>query len=131
MFGVIDGTPNEPRVAYLKKSAVVDQAIFESLRDLDPKQVFRFAGKCEESHCVHFDGAKCSLAQRIVESLDAVVDVAPPCQIRPTCRWHAERGVEACRRCPQVITMIPRAKDGLNRVAIAGSVAERATQPKN
>lgn len=96
VFGLIDGTPTEPRIAYLKKSAVVDSAILESLGGLDPKQVFRFAAKCDEHGCIHFDGAKCSLAERIVASLDPVVEVAPPCQIRPTCRWHAERGVEAC-----------------------------------
>jgi hypothetical protein len=125
VFGVIDGTPTEPLVAYLKKSAVVDSAILKTLDGLDPKQVFRFAGKCEEHRCVHFEGAKCTLVQRIVASLDPVVDVAPPCQIRPTCRWHAERGVEACRRCPQIVTMIPRAKSPLNQVASSSSIIAR------
>jgi hypothetical protein len=28
----------------------------------------------------------------------------PPCAIRPTCRWHAERGAAACAVCDQVVT---------------------------
>jgi hypothetical protein len=28
----------------------------------------------------------------------------PKCAIRPRCRWWKERGIEACRRCPTIIT---------------------------
>src|SRR5262245_54472478 len=107
IFGVLTGTPEEPRVAYLMQTAAVDPEQLPELGTLEPTQVFRFAARCEESRCAHFDGLRCTLARRIVEQLDPVVDDLPPCLIRPTCRWYAEEGGEACRRCPQVITMVP------------------------
>jgi hypothetical protein len=121
VIGVISGTAEEPRIAYLKQSAQVPASALASLGDLAPTQVFRFAARCEEHRCVHFNGERCSLGERIVRTLDPVVDALPTCQIRPTCRWHAEQGGEACRRCPQVITMIPRADNKLNRAAMPDS----------
>jgi hypothetical protein len=118
VFGVLGGTPEEPRVAYLKQSAVVDASMLERLGSIPPTQVFRFAARCEESRCVHYDGARCTLAQRIVDKLDPVVDTLPACLIRPTCRWYSEQGGEACRRCPQVVTMIPRGDDKLTQAAL-------------
>ena len=116
IFGVISGTAAEPRVAYLKESAVVEPSALERVGSVDPTRVFRFAATCEESQCVHFNGSRCTLAERIVAKLAPVVDTLPPCLIRPTCRWYAERGAEACLRCPQVVTMVPPG-DTLNQVA--------------
>jgi hypothetical protein len=117
VFGVIGGSVEEPRVEYLKQSAVVDPSVLGKLGDLQPTHVFRFSAKCEEYRCAHFNGQRCTLAQRIVEKLDPVVDVLPPCLVRPTCRWFAEAGAEACRRCPQVVTLIPKGDDKLNEAA--------------
>jgi len=39
--------------------------------------------------------------------------------IRATCRWYAEQGGDACMRCTQVVTMIPRRDDALNKAALA------------
>jgi hypothetical protein len=117
-FGLIAGTPTEPRIAYLKKGAVLTPELMSKVGGLEPTKVFRFVAKCEQSRCSHFSGERCSLGERVVEGLPPVVDAAPPCLIRPTCRWHAEQGTPACMRCPQVITMIPRAKDSLNAVAL-------------
>jgi len=117
VFGVIGGSVEEPRVAYLKESAVVDVSFYGKLGTLQPTHVFRFAASCEEHRCAHYDGQRCTLIQRIVEKLDPVVDLLPPCLVRPTCRWFAEVGSEACRRCPQVITMIPKGDDKLNQAA--------------
>jgi hypothetical protein len=118
VFGLVTGTPEEPRIAFLKKDAVVTRAMMARLDGLDPTHVFRFAARCEESRCVHFDGARCQLARRIVDQLDPVVDALPPCLIRPTCRWHAEQGAAACHRCPQVTTMVPRAEERLSQAAM-------------
>jgi hypothetical protein len=117
VFGVISGTVQEPRVAYLKAEAVVTRAMLAKAAPADPTHVFRFAAACEEARCVHFDGRRCLLAGRIVEKLDPVVDALPPCLIRPTCRWYAEQGAAACYRCPQVVTLIPKAEDRLNQAA--------------
>lgn len=119
IFGLIGGTVEQPRIQYLKKSAVVGKDRESKLGDIDPTKVFRFAATCEQSRCIHFSGETCALAHRVAKQLTPVVDVAPSCQIRNTCRWHAEQGVQACLRCPQVITMIPRRNDALSKVAVA------------
>ena len=118
IIGVISGTPEEPQIAYLAPGVTIDASVTTTLNELDPTQVFRFAAKCEQSRCMHFDGARCALARRIVDQLPEVVDALPVCQIRSGCRWFAEQGGAACRRCPQVVTMIPRRNDALNRAAL-------------
>jgi hypothetical protein len=58
-----------------------------------------------------------------------VVDHPPPCTIPPTCRWHAAEGISACHRCPQVVTMIPKADDALNRAARPDSTCLSSAAP--
>ena len=118
VFGVVAGPAEAPRVAYLKQDAEVTSEMMAGLGDLDPTSVFRFSARCEESRCAQFDGHRCTLAQRIVENLAAVVDALPSCQIRRSCRWYAEAGPEACRRCPQVVTRVPQQDAQLSRVAL-------------
>ncbi len=105
VFGVITGTPEAPRVAYLQGEATVDLTQPEALGGLQPGHVFRIGARCEESRCQHFDGSRCMLARRIATQLPTVVDVLPRCRIRSTCRWFAEQGGAACLRCPQVVTL--------------------------
>lgn len=110
VFGVLSGTPEAPRIAYLKAGISVD-ATAADLAGLPPTQVFRFAARCETSRCVHFNGQQCTLAARVVDELPEVVEALPACTIRPTCRWYLEQGAAACRRCPQVVTMVPAAQE--------------------
>jgi len=117
IFGVVAGTPEEPRLAYLKKSAQVDEAMLRSLGPLDPTQVFRYTGRCENSRCAQFANGRCSLGRLIVERLPEVVDSLPSCRIRATCRWFAEEGEAACLRCPQVVTLVPPERNGLRTTA--------------
>ncbi len=118
VIGMVSGTPEAPQIAYLAPGVEIDPSVTTQLGKLEPTQVFRFAAKCEQSRCSHFNGARCSLVSRVVEQLPEVVDVLPACQVRNDCRWYAEEGGAACRRCPQVITMIPRREDALNRAAM-------------
>jgi hypothetical protein len=118
VFGVLSGTADEPRIAYLKPGVMVDPgALPADDRGVKVTEVFRFAARCEEHQCAHFDGSRCTLAKRIVASLPPVVETLPQCQIRPECRWYAEQGREACFRCPQVVTVVPKRDDALNRAA--------------
>jgi hypothetical protein len=128
VFGVIAGTPEAPRVAYLTKGTTVDPATYTGLEGVGPTHLFRFAARCEEARCVHYGGGRCALADRIAKKLDPVVDSLPPCLIRPECRWYAEQGGDACLRCPQVVTMIPKADDSLNWVALPNSGREDAEE---
>jgi hypothetical protein len=46
---------------------------------------------------------------RVLDHLAATPEVMaegglPPCLIRKTCRWFAERGAAACRACDLVVT---------------------------
>ena len=121
IFGIVAGTAEEPRVAYLKAEAAVTDEMLESLGDLKPTQVFRYAARCEESRCAQFDKGCCSLGRRIADQLPKVTDTLPSCQIRATCRWYAEIGREACLRCPQVMTLVPADQGDLARVAVPDS----------
>lgn len=116
VFGILDGSPEEPRIAYLRADATVSSEAIAALQ-VNPISVFRFSARCETSRCAQFDGHTCGLGKRIVEGLAAVVDALPPCQIRATCRWYAENGGAACLRCPQVVTLVPRDGSRLSHVA--------------
>lgn len=118
IFGVVAGTPEAPRVAYLKAEAAVTDEMLQGLGDLRPTQVFRYAARCEESRCAQYCNGCCSLGQRIAELLPEVTDALPSCTIRPTCRWYAEIGRAACLRCPQVMTLVPADQGELARVAV-------------
>jgi len=118
IFGVVAGTAEQPRLAYLKQSAVVTDEMLENLGDLEPTQVFRYAARCEESKCAQFDKGCCSLGKRIADLLPPVTESLPSCQIRPTCRWYVEIGGAACLRCPQVVTRVPQGQGELAKVAL-------------
>ena len=117
IFGVIGGTPQEPRVGYLKADAVVTPELMDQLGEVEPTQVFRFAGRCEEGRCAQFANGRCSLGERIAKFLPVVSETLPSCLIRATCRWHAESGPAACLRCPQVTTLVEESQNPLRRVA--------------
>lgn len=104
LLGVVEPTEDGPRVAYLNEEVAVTSDLLGAAAPARPAEVFRFAAICETSRCTHFDGMRCKLAARIVDRLPPVVDALPVCLIRPTCRWFAQEGREACLRCPQVVT---------------------------
>jgi hypothetical protein len=118
VFGIINGTPTAPRVAYLRRDAVVPLADLPDLRGLEPGHVFRIAATCEQSGCVHFESSQCALARRIAAQLQPVVDTLPPCQIRAGCRWYAEQGAAICYRCPQVMTFATEDQPELTAAAM-------------
>ncbi len=104
VFGVIRGTIDQPNVTYLKEAQPVTEELLELAKPVTPTEVFRTAASCAKSQCQHFDGADCTLAQRIVDKLPVVEENLPPCTIRKNCRWWLQEGKSACYRCPQVIT---------------------------
>lgn len=116
-FGVLSGTAEAPRIAYLKAEAVIPAAELPETPGLQAIEVFRLTARCEEGRCAQYADGRCSLGQRVVDGLDPVVDTLPSCTLRDTCRWHAEQGKPACLRCPQVVTLVPRNGDRLSRAA--------------
>lgn len=104
VLGVVGGTVEEPRVAYLVKPLPVNGSLLALSGSMKPTEVFRIAARCAGTACQHFDGTDCRLATRIVQMLPDVVDILPACQLRPHCRWWLQEGKAACVRCPQVVT---------------------------
>jgi hypothetical protein len=123
VLGVVGGTAEAPQLAYLNEHLGVSEEILASTAPVNPTQVFRFAARCEEKACRHFDGAKCQLATRIVQILPAVAEALPACLIRPTCRWYQQEGRAACMRCPQVVTERYEPPEDYKRAAL-GDMAE-------
>lgn len=104
VFGVVQGTVEEPRVIHLVEPLPVTVELLALSGPVKPTEIFRFAATCAQSACVHFDGVKCGLAQRTVQHVPAVIDVLPTCRIRPSCRWWQQEGKAACLRCPGIVT---------------------------
>ena len=103
-FGVVGGTVEEPRVAYLRESIPVSAELLAASKPITPNEVLRTAAPCAEKQCAHFHADKCMLAASIVARLPIVVSRPPPCSLRSTCRWWRQEAVAACLRCPQVVT---------------------------
>ena len=104
VFGVVGGTPEEPRVVHLVDPQPVTEELLALSGSVKPTEIFRFAAPCAGSACKHFDGTNCHLAQKIVQILPTVEETLPPCRIRPNCRWWQQEGKVACLRCPQIVT---------------------------
>ena len=104
VLGILENTPEGQQLAWIEKPQPVTTQLLSLTGEVDPRHIFRFAARCEESHCVHYDGKDCRLASRIVHILPVAVDALPPCRIRPECRWYQQEGRDACLRCPQVVT---------------------------
>jgi hypothetical protein len=69
------------------------------------------------------------LAVRIVARLPEVVSSLPPCNIRRTCRWFAQEGGAACRRCPQISTTDDGSNTELAAVALPQPVKSNGGAP--
>lgn len=104
IFGVIQGTPTEPRLVHLTEPQPTTPEILDLATPVKPTEVFRFAAPCAEFACRHFDGNKCQLAGRVVKFIPPVAAPLPPCQIRRNCRWWHQEGQAACMRCPLIVT---------------------------
>jgi hypothetical protein len=117
VFGVVGGTAEEPRVGYLAQPLPVSPEVLALAGPASAGEVFRFGAPCAGAGCLHFDGAKCQLAQRIVQGLLPVVDALPPCHLRPTCLWWRQEGKAACMRCPQVVSQAAEPSPEMRRAA--------------
>lgn len=126
VFGVVGGTVEEPMVSYLDRARDVTAELLALAGPVDPREVFRIAAPCAERACLHFDGQRCQLGQRIVGLLPAVVEKLPACRLRPRCRWWAEQGPAACMRCPVVVTRDFRSTELMQSVAGPGAALAKS-----
>jgi hypothetical protein len=121
VFGVVGGTVETPRVGYLTRPIPASSEVLALAGPASPGEVFRLGAPCAGAGCLHFDGANCRLAQRIVQGLLPVVDALPPCHLRPTCVWWKQEGRAACLRCPQVVSHAVEPSPELARAAAVGA----------
>jgi hypothetical protein len=104
VLGIVGGSVEEPRVAYLKEPEPVTEELLALSEPVKPTEVFRFAAPCAGNECLHFDGTDCRLAKKTVQLLPTAVDRLPRCRLRPKCRWWQQEGGAACLRCPMIVT---------------------------
>jgi hypothetical protein len=104
LIGVVGGTTDEPRVAFLDTPAPATKDLLALSEPLLPTEVFRFTAPCASGACSHFGEGRCRLASKIVRLLPEATSELPPCAIRAQCRWWRQEGASACLRCPQIVT---------------------------
>lgn len=117
VFAIIQGTTTEPRAAYLDQIVPLTAEIAAGAAPVDPTEVFRLSAPCAANGCCHFREGRCSLAARLVQLMPAVAATVPPCMLRPTCKWWLQEGVNACLRCPQVVTRLYGASAEMKKAA--------------
>ena len=75
-----------------------------------PERRLRFAQPCVEGRCIQWTGSRCGVIDSILDArikhptAHSAPEALPRCAIRPTCRWFAQSGAEACRACPLILT---------------------------
>lgn len=104
LLGVVLEDGGETQVAYVEKDTDVPGDFDPHSLGVDPGHALRFSAPCANSGCGQWREGGCGLGKAILEQLQPVVDVAPACTLRATCRWFAENGKASCLRCPQVTT---------------------------
>jgi hypothetical protein len=103
ILGVVQQDGPAPKIVYLTEILSATDEVLALASPLKATEVFRLSATCAEHKCPHFDGADCRLATRVM--LPAVVDAMPPCTIHKDCRWFAQEGGAACKRCPEITTV--------------------------
>jgi hypothetical protein len=104
LFGIQN---SEGKIDYLKETITIDQTFVETAKGGRPaEERFRFAGKCIEKGCHQWnDNAyQCGLVDSIIERMNNTLSNAPlHCPICGRCRWFAQKGMEACANCSDVV----------------------------
>lgn len=118
-FGVVGGTVAAPEMIPLIPAVPVTEQLLSLAEPVSPGEVFRFAARCIEGGCRHWEGEaqRCRLVAKTVEFAPIAVEKLKPCAIRSSCRWWEQEGKAACVRCPQVASSDPARDDNLKRAA--------------
>jgi hypothetical protein len=119
LIGIAGGTAEAPEIRFVLPRPVTPE-LLALAGPVTPAEVFRFTAPCQESACRHFRGGRCGVAAAVIAHIAPDAEgPLPPCAIRPECRWWAERGPDACRRCRHVVTD-DAARTGAFADALAG-----------
>ena len=99
------------RIKHLRTPMRIDADFVARAREQgEPEARMRFASGCQEGGCGHWSGTACELIDKVMAHLDPQLDAVrsdtlPPCTIRATCRWYAQRKAEACSVCDLVVRL--------------------------
>ncbi|MFG3347501.1 hypothetical protein ACGF1Z_20830 [Streptomyces sp. NPDC048018] len=120
VLGVRSGA--DGRVGYLAEPLPAAAATGAIPDGIPATRVLRFASHCV-SECANRAGSRCGLIDRMaaLPVPEAASTTVPRCHLRTDCKWWHQAGVEACRRCPAVVTTT-QAEDALGAL-----VADPAT----
>jgi hypothetical protein len=95
-------------VAFIRDRLDVTREFLERAADGRALETrFRFASACIERACKQWGRGECSVPDRaaaLLPSPDTTCATLPSCSIRDRCRWFDQRGSDACRICPQIVT---------------------------
>ncbi|WP_225447156.1 hypothetical protein [Streptacidiphilus sp. PB12-B1b] len=123
VLGVRSG--EDGSVAYLAEPVPAAEVIGLVPEGVEPRRVLRFASHCE-ADCVQRVGSECGLVNRIVALPDpAPGSGVPRCHLRTQCKWWRQSGVDACRRCPAVVSLVRTDDDLGNLVADPATTREQ------
>jgi hypothetical protein len=117
-FGVVTGSTDAPDMVPLIPPLPVTDELLAMAAPVSPGEVFRFAGRCIQDGCRHWEGntQRCRLVAKTVALAPVVVEKLKPCAIRSDCRWWRQEGKAACVRCPQVASSDP-SRTGVMKLA--------------
>jgi hypothetical protein len=105
------------QLTYLAEAVPAAAVLDQVPADIEPRRILRFASHCV-TDCAHRRGADCTLVERVVAAYpEAAAGGVPRCHLRPDCRWWAQAGADACRRCPAVATRHPAGDELADLVA--------------
>jgi len=113
VLGVRSGEDGD--VAYLAEPVPAHEVMSLIPEGIEPRRVLRFASHCE-SDCRQRVGDTCGLVTRVTAMPGPAPDSAVPrCHLRSQCMWWHQAGVDACRRCPAVSSLV-RSDDTLGNL---------------
>lgn len=98
------------RIKHLRSPVRIDEDFVTKAKAQGPPEArMRFAGPCAEGRCQQWTGQACGVVESVLAHLAAAApdlprEDIPPCTIRPTCRWYAQRAETACKACDLVVT---------------------------
>jgi hypothetical protein len=103
-FDPVDHADGVPLVGFFEKAVPRHRRIAGAYEATPSNRGLQVCSSLRRAKSAHGNGAECTLVNRIVQVLPAVVSSSPAYRLRGECRGFSRHGRNACTRCPQVVT---------------------------